>query len=116
MVIGHHTHVLQGIERYKNGIVFYSLGNFVFGTSSRYSDRSVIARITLENGVKGVEQVPLNVLNREVHFQPRVLSGKIGQKVIDHLTRISGMWNTAVNATDGRFTVRFRGDDTLAWK
>jgi poly-gamma-glutamate synthesis protein (capsule biosynthesis protein) len=114
VVIGHHPHVLQGIERYKNGIIFYSLGNFVFGSSSSYSDRSIIARITLENGVKGVELVPLNVLNREVHFQPRVLSGKKGQKVIDHLTRISGRWNTAVTATDGRFMVRFRGGDTLA--
>jgi poly-gamma-glutamate capsule biosynthesis protein CapA/YwtB (metallophosphatase superfamily) len=116
VVIGHHPHVLQGIERYKNGIVFYSLGNFAFGSSSRYSDRSVIARITLENGVKGVELVPLNVLNREVHFQPRVLSGKKGQKVIDHLNRISARWNTAVTATDGRFMVRFRGDDRVAWK
>ena len=31
-VIGHHPHVLQGVERYKNGVIFYSLGNFAFGT------------------------------------------------------------------------------------
>jgi poly-gamma-glutamate capsule biosynthesis protein CapA/YwtB (metallophosphatase superfamily) len=116
VVIGHHPHVLQGIERYKNGIVFYSLGNFAFGSSSSSCARSVIARITLDNGVKGVELVPLNVLNREVHFQPRVLSGKKGQKVIDHLNIISARWNTAVTSTDGRFMVRFRGDDTLACK
>jgi len=116
VVIGHHPHVLQGIERYKNGIVFYSLGNFTFGSSSRYSDRSIIARITLENGVKGVELLPLNVQNREVHFQPQVLSGKKGQKVIDHLTRISRRWNTLVSAKDGHFMVRFHRDGTLAWK
>jgi len=29
-VIGHHPHVLQGIERYKGGVIAYSLGNFVF--------------------------------------------------------------------------------------
>jgi poly-gamma-glutamate capsule biosynthesis protein CapA/YwtB (metallophosphatase superfamily) len=116
VVIGHHPHVLQGIERYKNGIVFYSLGNFAFGSFSGTADRSVIARITLGNGVKGVELVPLNVLNREVHFQPRVLSGVKGQKVIDHLTRISAGWNMAVTATDGRFMVRFGGVDRVAWK
>jgi poly-gamma-glutamate capsule biosynthesis protein CapA/YwtB (metallophosphatase superfamily) len=108
--------VLQGIERYKNGIVFYSRGNFDFGSSSRSSDRSVIARIILDDGVKGVELVPLNVLNREVHFQPRLLSGNKGQKVIDHLNRISARWNTAITANDGRFMVRFRGDDRVAWK
>jgi poly-gamma-glutamate capsule biosynthesis protein CapA/YwtB (metallophosphatase superfamily) len=29
-VVGHHPHVLQGIERYGDGIIAYSLGNLVF--------------------------------------------------------------------------------------
>jgi len=29
-IIGHHPHQIQGIERYRDGIVFYSLGNFAF--------------------------------------------------------------------------------------
>ena len=28
IVIGHHPHVVQGIERYGDGLIFYSLGNF----------------------------------------------------------------------------------------
>ena len=28
IVYGHHPHVLQGIERYKKGLILYSLGNF----------------------------------------------------------------------------------------
>lgn len=31
LVIGHHPHVAQGVEYYKNGMIFYSLGNFAFG-------------------------------------------------------------------------------------
>lgn len=30
LVIGHHPHVLQGIERYHGGYIAYSLGNFLF--------------------------------------------------------------------------------------
>lgn len=30
VIIGHHPHVLQGTERINNGIVCYSLGNFIF--------------------------------------------------------------------------------------
>ncbi len=30
LVIGHHPHVLQGIERYRHGHIAYSLGNFLF--------------------------------------------------------------------------------------
>jgi poly-gamma-glutamate synthesis protein (capsule biosynthesis protein) len=29
LVLGHHSHVLQGVERYGNGTIVYSLGNFV---------------------------------------------------------------------------------------
>jgi poly-gamma-glutamate synthesis protein (capsule biosynthesis protein) len=30
LVLGHHPHVLQDIERYHGGVIAYSLGNFVF--------------------------------------------------------------------------------------
>lgn len=114
LVLGHHPHVLQGIERYKNGVIFYSLGNFAFGTASRTARRSVIARIFLERGVKRVELVPLNVLNSDVHYQPKVLSGKEGRVVIDHLARLSGKWDTAITTVDGRYFVRMGNAPRLA--
>ena len=33
-VVGHHPHVVQGIERYKGKLIAYSLGNFAFGGNS----------------------------------------------------------------------------------
>ncbi len=30
VVIGHHPHIAQGIEKRESGIIFYSLGNFIF--------------------------------------------------------------------------------------
>lgn len=30
IIIGHHPHIIQGIEKYKHGIIAYSLGNFIF--------------------------------------------------------------------------------------
>ena len=30
LVVGHHPHVVQELERYKNGWIMYSLGNFIF--------------------------------------------------------------------------------------
>lgn len=35
LVIGHHPHVIQPEEHYKNGLIFYSLGNFVFDQYQR---------------------------------------------------------------------------------
>jgi poly-gamma-glutamate capsule biosynthesis protein CapA/YwtB (metallophosphatase superfamily) len=31
LVVGHHPHVIQGIEEYKGKFIVYSLGNFMFG-------------------------------------------------------------------------------------
>ena len=35
LVIGHHPHVIQPSESYKGGLIFYSLGNFVFDQYQR---------------------------------------------------------------------------------
>ena len=105
LVLGHHPHVLQGIERYKNAVIFYSLGNFAFGSLSSSADRSVIARITLDNGVKEVELIPLNVLNSDVHFQPRLLTGDKGREVIERLNTVSQKMGTVITDNEGRYLV-----------
>ena len=38
LVIGHHPHVLQGIEKYKGKYIVYSLGNFCFGGNKSPGD------------------------------------------------------------------------------
>ena len=30
LIIGHHPHVVQNIEKYQGKLIFYSLGNFIF--------------------------------------------------------------------------------------
>lgn len=45
IVFGHGPHRLEPFEKYNNGIIFYSLGNFVFGRQHQPADMdSVIAR------------------------------------------------------------------------
>jgi len=53
-VIGHHPHVLQGIERYGNGVIVYSLGNFVFGGNSRSSYDTGLFQIRLPTMVRSM--------------------------------------------------------------
>ena len=103
IVIGHHPHVLQGVEFYRDGVIFYSLGNFAFGSRSSKADCSIIARITLDNGIREVEIIPLNVLNREVRFQPRILTGPRRAAAASQLNRLSREMGTLISATDGRY-------------
>lgn len=51
VVVGHHSHLLWPIERYKSGLIFYSLGNFVFDLWAKDTKLSVIADIYLREGV-----------------------------------------------------------------
>lgn len=107
LVLGHHPHVLQGIERYRNGLIFYSLGNFAFGSRSVASDRSMIARITLDRGVKEAEIIPLNVLNRDVGFKPEPINGKMGGKVVERLNDLSTGLGVRIAPEAGRYLVKW---------
>ncbi len=42
LVIGHHPHVLQGIDRYQGKYIVYSLGNFCFGANRNPSDKDTM--------------------------------------------------------------------------
>ena len=42
LVLGHHPHNLQGIEKYKGVYIVYSLGNFCFGGNTNPSDKDTM--------------------------------------------------------------------------
>ncbi|MCX7023592.1 MAG: CapA family protein [Spirochaetes bacterium] len=48
VVLGHHPHVLQSVERHGNGIIIYSMGNFVFDMEADSTYQSALFRIFLE--------------------------------------------------------------------
>jgi poly-gamma-glutamate synthesis protein (capsule biosynthesis protein) len=61
VVIGTGPHNLQPIERYKNGIVAYSLGNFVFDHTSRENQKhSMILRLSFCKGtINDIRIIPI---------------------------------------------------------
>jgi len=42
VVVGHHPHVLQRMEEYNDGVIFYSLGNFCFGGNVQPPDLDTV--------------------------------------------------------------------------
>ena len=51
LVIGHHPHVVQSIEKYKKGYIAYSLGNFIFDQAfSEETERGLLLEVLIENG------------------------------------------------------------------
>lgn len=55
-VLGHHPHVIQGVEKYKDSIIAYSLGNFVFDMDWSARTRSALI-VELEIAGKAVTKI-----------------------------------------------------------
>ena len=75
LVIGHHPHVVQDIESYRGKPIFYSLGNFAFGTEpATGGQEGIVVRVTLnqsEDQNPLIEAIPLDVNNQIVRFTPK---------------------------------------------
>lgn len=53
IVIGSHPHVVQEIEKYKDGIIFYSLGNFIFDQGNTYAKDFVMVEYVIDENDNG---------------------------------------------------------------
>jgi len=81
IIVGHHPHVLQGIERYKGKIIAYSLGNFIFDMNwaDIYRD-SMILKVQIHNStVYDYEIIPIT---NDHDYRPfPVLKPKLENKI-----------------------------------
>ena len=68
LVIGHHAHILQGIEFYKEGVIVYGLGNFAFEIDGDPS--TAILNVWLDR--EGVHQLELIPAVIQFGGQPRI--------------------------------------------
>lgn len=92
IVMGHHPHVLQGIEIYKEKPIFYSLGNFVFGTKSEMTANTMIGQINLiGKDIDNIKIIPCTI----VGGRP-VPDAKIDEK-IKYMNTISKDFKTIID-------------------
>jgi len=90
LVIGHHPHVVQGIELYRGKMIVYSLGNYIFGSYSESVKESMLLKFYFgTNGLSACKIYPLNVYNKEVEFQPQLLTEQNKQTFLEGLNQIS---------------------------
>ena len=93
LVIGHHPHVLQGIEYYNGKVIAYSLGNFCFGGNSNPSDKdTMILQMTFTTQDGEITDSELNVIPCSLSsasgyndYQPTLLTGDAAQEVLDKI-------------------------------
>ncbi len=91
LVIGHHPHVLQGLQRIpRQGrsptLVAYSLGNFVFDPQRAPADRTAVLDATLDrSGVRDARLIPCRI----VACRPLPVAGAKAGETLDRVEALS---------------------------
>lgn len=67
LVIGHHPHVVQGKEKYKGKLIYYSLGNFIHASFKKYWGLLLKIQISKNNKFK-ITEIPIRVNNQVVRL------------------------------------------------
>jgi poly-gamma-glutamate synthesis protein (capsule biosynthesis protein) len=98
LIIGHHPHVLQGIEQYKSGYIVYSLGNFVADFWQPYARNSTILKCELsENGVQSINMIPI-IINEL--YQPEIANDEKKQDIARKIEEYSAAIDNVSPSSD----------------
>ncbi|HNV97210.1 MAG TPA: CapA family protein [bacterium] len=84
LIIGHHPHVVQTIEKYKDKYIFYSLGNFIFDQMwSQETKEGLIVKFIFEKN-KNIQFsiIPIVI---EDYSQPRLANEEESTKILKRL-------------------------------
>jgi poly-gamma-glutamate synthesis protein (capsule biosynthesis protein) len=98
LVLGHHPHVLQEIEKYNSSYIFYSLGNFIFDRQVYpKTDETIILNANIDKkGIKNIDVFPVRIVN----CQPEILEGKEAVPILEDLVKYSEGNGADIRITD----------------
>lgn len=101
-VIGHHPHWPQGIELYKERPIVYSLGNFINGYINPIERDNIAVGLYFSGSrLESIRVVPLAGRNRQIRFQPYVLTGRQADGFLTLIRILSKKFKTVVEIRDG---------------
>jgi len=97
IVVGHHPHIVQGIEAYDDTYILYSLGNFIFGGNVDPDDRDAYAaRLTFtvyedHCDAPEVTIVPLRLteLADGTDYRPVIAEGEEAERIVSRILKRS---------------------------
>lgn len=104
LIIGHHPHVIQGVEWYKGSLICYSLGNFIFDQRGTRSRRGLMLQCRIgQEGIQQAELLPIAI--NPMEFRPALASGKEAASLLTELQNLSRKLNTEVFLEEERAQV-----------
>ena len=103
VVSSHHPHVTQGLELYQDGLIAYSLGNFLFDQERSETQASFAMKVWLENGrFLRAEVIPIQILD----YRPVPAVGSMREAVLRRTAALSAERGTYLQISGGHAVVR----------
>ena len=101
VVLGHHPHVVQRVEHYRNGWIFYSLGNFVFEQYNPGAREALMARLTFRGTfLEKVEALPVYI---DSFAHPRLATEEESRAILDAINLSDALlWPAPVRSPRSR--------------
>lgn len=82
LVIGNHPHIVQPVEEFHNGLVFYSLGNFVFDQEHDFRREGMVIQAVFSGSqIESWKILPVYI--DYFTYQPRWVDGTTAKKILD---------------------------------
>jgi poly-gamma-glutamate capsule biosynthesis protein CapA/YwtB (metallophosphatase superfamily) len=85
VIVGHHPHVVQGVEVYNGGLIAYSLGNFVFdqNQSDKTREGLVMELKADKSGITQANLYPVIIRESQPRFEQSSWAAGVVRKVRD---------------------------------
>jgi poly-gamma-glutamate synthesis protein (capsule biosynthesis protein) len=107
LVIGHHPHVINGIEVYKGVNIVYSLGNFCFGANENPADKDTFIyrhTFTVQNGEIISARpaiIPCKITSGTANnYQPTPVTGKAAESILAKIEKHSKQFKNPYDMRD----------------
>ena len=104
VVLGHHPHILEGVEVYKGGVICYSLGNCVFDQRDVEPMESAVFRFNYRPGV-GLQLRLTPVWIPRATFAPEPCQNEKADKILTRLEKLCGGLGTQLLVSDDQAMV-----------
>ncbi len=103
LVIGQKINILQGVEVYNGKLIFYSLGDFIYGTYAKKEPYGFMLRLVIsDKKIIRSEIIPISISDATTgSFLPKHVDGEKAQSAINILNKLSEEFGTNIMIMNG---------------
>lgn len=104
IILGHHSHVFQSIERYHGKVIAYSLGNFIFDMEYENCLSGILEILIGQNNEISFKEVPIKQIDNKLQLSEN------GSKVALHTASADYFNSQIINETNPKYRKKHNKD------